>query len=298
MVFYRVFVDVFIRFYTVLKGFWLPFWWCLAMFGAFLVWASIVGIRFFPEGFWLQILGALGNLCYESLEHRAKAVSLGAIELLISALQNHRAAGVLSSASFLVLLFFFFFCWFCWFLGGFAFLVVFLGFLAFLKGLFGGLVVIFSRLQQFQGLALGNCCNKSLEGRTQAVSLGALELLVKAFRDSKDDRVQRWASYALAELCLSSDPSEALKHQGEALQLGAFDLIADTLPHHLDTLDTSRFFALGALCQGDQAAAGRRQRAVELGAVEEVEKMTKLWPELKEDVQKVLTFANFGVYIV
>ena len=139
--------------------------------------------------------------------------------------------------------------------------------------------------------ALASCCLNSDENKSQAASLGAIELLIADLQNhSKSACLQINASLALGLLCLSSDP--ALKHQEEALRLGAFDLIADTLPSE-PRGDDFRYFALGALCQGaEEAAAGRRQRALKVGVVEHLEKameeVMEEVPQLQEEIQKVL----------
>ena len=48
-------------------------------------------------------------------------------------------------------------------------------------------------------------------------------------------------------------------------------------------------FGLGALCQGeDEDALNRRHRALQLGAMERMQKMMKAWLDLRKDIQKVL----------
>ena len=124
-------------------------------------------------------------------------------------------------------------------------------------------------------MAFAQCCNNSDENKQQAVSLGALELMLVALRTHpQDEEVQSDASLALGQLCFSD--SDKKKRQEEALQLGAFEVIATNLPAHPTGEHFHRFFALGALCQGEDAAAARRRhRALRLGVLRQMEDMRR-----------------------
>ena len=213
---------------------------------------------------------ALANLCRNSDERAAKAAELGALEAVVKALKTHAGDALVQAYASLAL------ANLCRDSDKRAAKAAELGALeAVVKALktHAGDALV----QAYASLALANLCRDSDERAAKAAELGALEAVVKALKTHAGDAlVQAYASLALANLCRDSD-----ERRMRALDLKAFELIASALPKEepvtqIQRLQRWRFWALGVLCFGeDEEAPSRRQRALELGVLVQMEKLRR-----------------------